>query len=148
MSVHTSKDFWAGVMFLGFAGIAVITAGGYSVGTAGRMGPGYFPLALGMLLGVLGFITIGRAIVDGSDRVAPLQWRPLLVLPAAVCLFGLLIQWCGLAITVVIVVVASACAARESRPLEVAALATTLAVFCTGIFVYALRLPLPLWPAF
>jgi Tripartite tricarboxylate transporter TctB family len=148
MNIRASKDFWAGIMFLSFAAVAVLAARGYSMGTAGRMGPGYFPMALGLVLGLLGLVIIARSVVAGSGAISGLQLRPLLVLAGAVLTFGLLIERLGLVITLVVVVAASAVASRESRPLEVAALATTLAAFSVGIFVYALRLPLPVWPSF
>ena len=148
MNIRASKDFWAGIMFLSFAAVAVLAARGYSMGTAGRMGPGYFPMALGLVLGLLGLLIIARSVVAGSGAISGLQLRPLLVLAGAVLTFGLLIERLGLVITLVVVVAASAVASRESRPLEVAALATTLAAFSVGIFVYALRLPLSVWPSF
>jgi hypothetical protein len=135
-------------MFLAFAAVAVLAARGYAMGSAGRMGPGYFPMALGIVLGLLGLIIIGRTFAAGDERVGALQLRPLLVIVVAVCLFGLLIERLGLIVALVAVVVVSALASREYRPVEVAALAATLAAFSVGVFVYALRLPLTLWPSF
>jgi hypothetical protein len=148
MNIRASKDFWAGLMFLSFAAVAVMAARGYSMGTAGRMGPGYFPMALGLVLGLLGLLIIARSVIAGSGAVSALQLRPLLVLAGAVVLFGLLIERAGLVVTLAVVVAASAVASRDSRPLEVAALAAALAAFSVGIFVYALRLPLSIWPSF
>jgi hypothetical protein len=146
MNVTRSKDFWAGIMFLGFAAVAVLAARGYTLGTAGRMGPGYFPMALGILLGLLGLVIAGRSLLTADDRIDGLKWRPLVFLVAAVCLFGLLIERLGLVLTLVAVVGVAAFAGRESRSVEVAALAGVLAVFSLGVFVYVLRLPLPVWP--
>ena len=67
MRIRAPKDFWAGVMFFAFAVVAILAARGYSLGTAGKMGPGYFPLLLGGVLGVLGAILVGRSLViDGE----------------------------------------------------------------------------------
>jgi len=148
MNVRASKDLWAGIMFLGFAVVAVLAARGYSMGTAGRMGPGYFPMALGVVLGLLGLLIVARALIAGSGAISALQLRPLLVLAGAVALFGLLIERLGLVVTLLAVIAVSAFASRESRPLETAALAAALAAFSVGIFVYALRLPLTIWPSF
>jgi len=148
MNIRASKDFWAGIMFLSFAAVAVLSARGYSMGTAGRMGPGYFPMALGIVLGVLGLVIVGRSVVGGDGGIGRLNLKPLLVLTIAVALFGLLIERLGLVLTLIVVIALSAAASRESRPVEAAALATALAAFSVGIFVYALRLPLPLWPSF
>src|SRR5262249_9178488 len=148
MNVSRSKDFWAGIMFLGFAAVAVLAARGYTLGTPGRMGPGYFPMALGILLGLLGLIIAARSLLSAEDRTEGLQLRPLVYLVAGVCLFGLLIERLGLVVTLVAVVGVAAFASRESRSVEVTALAAVLAVFSLGIFVYVLRLPLPVRPNF
>ncbi|MFL5002876.1 MAG: tripartite tricarboxylate transporter TctB family protein, partial [Xanthobacteraceae bacterium] len=84
MNIRASKDFWAGIMFLSFAAVAVLAARGYSMGTAGRMGPGYFPMALGLVLGLLGLVIIARSVVAGNGAISGLQLRPLLVLAGAV----------------------------------------------------------------
>jgi hypothetical protein len=148
MTLRRSKDFWSGIIFLSFAAVAVLAARGYSMGTAGRMGPGYFPMALGIVLGLLGLLILARSVVLGNGGVSALKLRPLIVLTAAVCLFGLAIERLGLVVTLVAVIALSAAASRESRPLEVAALAAALTAFSVGIFVYALRLPLAVWPSF
>src|SRR5262245_16569518 len=67
MRIRAPKDFWSGVMFCGFATVAILAARGYSLGSAGKMGPGYFPLLLGGVLAGLGAILIVRSIaVDGA----------------------------------------------------------------------------------
>jgi hypothetical protein len=127
MRIRAPKDFWAGVMFFGFAVVAVLAARGYSLGSAGRMGPGYFPLLLGLVLGSLG--------------------APLAIIAVAVCLFGLAIEPLGLVISLAILVTLSAWAGRQFRLLETIALALALIVFSVGVFVYALGLTLNVWPS-
>ena len=148
MTIRASKDFWSGIMFLAFAAVAIFVARGYSMGAAGRMGPGYFPMALGIVLGGLGLILAIRSFFVAGERVDGMALRPLLTIVLAVVLFGLLIQHLGLVISLIITIAVSAFASRESRPLQVSALAVAMAVFSVGIFVYALRLPLPIWPSF
>ncbi|MGQ0511141.1 MAG: tripartite tricarboxylate transporter TctB family protein [Betaproteobacteria bacterium] len=61
MEIRNEKDFWAGIMFMGFGLAAVIIALlNYQMGTAVRMGPAYFPTVLGGLLAILGFIVFLR----------------------------------------------------------------------------------------
>jgi hypothetical protein len=148
MTIRAPKDFWAGIMFLAFAAAAIFVARGYSMGAAGRMGPGHFPMALGIVLGGLGFILAIRAFFITGPDIDGIALRPLLTIVLAVVLFGLLIQHLGLVVSLIVTVVASAFASRESRTLEVSALALVLAAFSVGIFVYALRLPLTIWPSF
>jgi hypothetical protein len=134
-------------MFVAFASVALLASRTYSLGSAGRMGPGYFPFLLGSVLAFIGFILILRSVVVDGDPVARMQILPLAIIAAAVVLFGILLQPLGLVISLGLVTIVSAFASRESKPLEVSALTLALVAFATGVFVYGLRLPLPLWPA-
>src|SRR5262249_55145301 len=66
----------------------ILAARGYSLGAAGKMGPGYFPLLLGGLLAALGGILIGRSLVLSGEPVPRFHVVPLAVIAAAICLFG------------------------------------------------------------
>jgi putative tricarboxylic transport membrane protein len=148
MIIRAPKDFWSGIMFVAFAAVAIFVARGYSMGAAGRMGAGYFPMALGIVLAGLGVVLTARAFFVPGERIDGLALRPLLTIVLAVCLFGILIQHLGLVFSLIVVIAVSALASRDSKPLEVAALAAVLAAFSVAIFVYALRLPLSTWPNF
>src|SRR5258705_12437404 len=99
MRIRAPKDFWSGVMFCGFAATALSAARGYSLGSAGRMGPGYFPLLLASLLGALGAVLIGRSILIGGEPVARFHVLPLAVIATAISLFGVLIGPLGLVVS-------------------------------------------------
>jgi hypothetical protein len=146
MTIRAPKDFWSGIMFLTFAAVALLAARGYALGTPGRMGPGYFPMILGCTLGLLGLVLVVRSIVIDGEGVNRIHLLPLGIIALGVCLFGLFIERLGLVISLIVLIAVTALASRESRPVEIAALAAVLAVFSVGVFVYALRLPLPLWP--
>jgi putative tricarboxylic transport membrane protein len=147
MNIRAPKDFWSGLMFLAFATVAMLTARGYSLGSAGRMGPGYFPMLLGSALGLLGLILVARSLMIDSEAIGRLRLQPLLIITLGVCLFGLAIERLGLLVALIAATAVTAFASRDSRPLEVAALALVLTVFAVAVFVLALRLPLPLWPS-
>lgn len=146
LSLRAPKDFWTGVMFIAFGAIAMYVSRNYSLGTAGRMGPGYFPLLLGGLLGVIGLALVVRSFVSDGEPVGRLAIGPLSLIVLAVVVFGALLQHVGLVIALITVIGVSALASRQSRPLEVAALAAVVTVFSVAVFVYGLRLPLPVWP--
>jgi hypothetical protein len=133
----SGKDFWSGVMFTFFAAVGLYIARGYPMGTAGRMGPGYFPVVLAFLLGALGLLLIGRALLIGDSEVARLRLSPLF----------LTIQPLGLVFALAMVAVFAAAAGRQSGYLEVGVMVTVLATFSVGIFHYVLMLPLPIWPS-
>jgi Tripartite tricarboxylate transporter TctB family len=147
MRIRAPKDFWSGVMFCGFAVVAILAARGYSPGTAGKMGPGYFPLLLGGLLAALGGILIARSVVLSGEPVPRLQLLPLAIIAAAVCLFGVLIEPLGLVVSLAVLTLVSAWAGAQFRLIETLALAAALIVFSVGVFVYALGLPLNIWPS-
>jgi Tripartite tricarboxylate transporter TctB family len=147
MQIRAPKDFWSGIMFLVFAATAIMTASGYSLGRAGRMGPGYFPIMLGCALALIGVILVARSVVVSGEPVGRLHPGPLIIVALAVVVFGLAIQPLGLVISLMLVTVMACLAGRERRPLEIAALTVAMAVFSVGVFVFALRLPLPLWPS-
>ncbi len=147
MRIRAPKDFWSGVMFCAFAAVAIFAARGYSLGSAGKMGPGYFPLLLGGLLGVLGVILIGRSLVLDGEPVPRFHLLPLAVIAVAVALFGLMIEPAGLVASLALLVVLSAWAGPQFRLTETVALAAALIVFSIGVFVYALGLSLNVWPS-
>ena len=147
MGIRAPKDFWSGVMFCGFAVVAILDARGYSLGAASKMGPGYFPLLLGGLLAALGGILIGRSLVLSGEPVPRFHVVPLAVIAAAICLFGVMIEPLGLVLSLAVLTLMSAFAGAQFRLLETVALAAALIVFSVGVFVYALGLPLNIWPS-
>jgi hypothetical protein len=127
--------------------VAILAARGYSLGAAGKMGPGYFPLLLGGLLAALGGILIGRSLVLSGEPVPRFHVVPLAVIAAAICLFGVMIEPLGLVLSLAVLTLMSAFAGAQFRLLETVALAAALIVFSVGVFVYALGHPLNIWPS-
>jgi hypothetical protein len=146
MRIRAPKDFWSGLMFCGFAVVGLLAARGYSLGAAGKMGPGYFPLLLGGVLALLGVVLIARSIVLDGEPLPRFHILPLAVIAVAVCLFGVLIEPFGLVIALAVLTMLSARAGPQFRWLEAAALTAVLIVFSIGVFVYALGLSLSVWP--
>jgi hypothetical protein len=147
MQIRAPKDFWSGIMFLAFAATSLVAARGYTLGNAGRMGPGYFPTTLGYALALVGIILLGRSFVITGEAIARLHPVPLLTIAVGVVLFGLLIEPLGLVIALTAATVMACLAGRQRRPLEIAVLCIAMAIFSVGLFVFALRLPLPIWPS-
>jgi hypothetical protein len=148
MKIRAERDFWAGIMFLAFAAVGMFASRGYSMGTAGRMGPGYFPVLLALVLALLAIILIVRSFLIDGEPLTQSRLGPLAIIVAGVCFFGATIEQFGLVVAIALVSIISTFAARESSLKEVAAIAAALIVFSVGVFVYALRLPLIVWPAF
>ena len=128
-------------------GIAfMVIARNYRLGTAARMGPGFFPTILGGLLAGLGVLLAVPAIVRDGDAFPKLHLRPLLAILAAVVIFALLLHPLGFVLAAAVLVMIGGFADPELRLVESVRLALLLTAFSVGVFVLLLGLPLNLWP--
>ena len=146
MKIRAPKDFWAGLMFIGFGiGFAAV-AQNYQMGTAVRMGPAYFPTMLGGLLALLGLAIFVQSFVAAGPKVPAFAFRPLIMILVAIVLFGIVLKPLGLVLASAILVGVGALGGHEFRWKEVAILYVVLAVFSVFVFVKGLGLPFPIWP--
>ncbi|HEY9215472.1 MAG TPA: tripartite tricarboxylate transporter TctB family protein [Ancylobacter sp.] len=143
MKIHLSTDFLTGLLFSGLGATAIIIGAKYPLGTAARMGAGYFPLLVSVGLIILGGILLVRSFVSETEEVGEIDLRPFLVMLASVLLFGLLIEDWGFPLAGAVVVVGASLAGRVFKPIETSLLAVGLVVFCTLLFSYGLGLNLP-----
>ena len=144
-TVKDPKDFWSGILFVAFGCAGLWFGRDYIVGTAARMGPGYFPLLMSLALaGLGGFLLVRSLVIAGEPIERSALWPQLLIL-VAIVVFGLLIERLGLAIAVAAVALISGFAARGVRWMERIVLALTLATACVVLFVYFLGQPIPVW---
>ena len=144
--IRHPKDFWAGVLFIAFGGAACVIALDYAMGTAARMGPGYFPRVLGLLLCGLGAILVLRSFkLQGAPLSFP-TFKPIAIVLGSVLLFGLVVNKAGLVIATLLLVLVSSTASHEYRWRESIVAAIALAVFVVVAFRYGLGLQLPTWP--
>jgi hypothetical protein len=143
--MHLHRDILAGALFVLIGAFALLVARGYPVGSAMRMGPGYFPLVLGWLLIGLGAL-IGLRAARLSDW-APVAWgwKPLAWIIASIVAFGFLMPRLGLVPALVAMFPLAAAAGREFRIVEVLALTAVMSAFAAAVFVHGLRLPYPLF---
>jgi hypothetical protein len=146
LAVPRSKDFWAGMTFILLGGLALWIGQDYAVGTARRMGPGYFPALLGWILCILGAIVAVRGLAVEGETVPRGALRPFLVLVGVIA-FALLLQSAGLVVATLALIVIGSLGGREFRLLEVAALALALILLAIVVFVWGLGLQFTVWPA-
>lgn len=146
--VKSPKDFWAGVLFISFGLAAVLIAREYPIGTAGRMGPGYFPRALGIIMIALGALLALRALKINGPKIELLSFKPLLIVLGSVVLFALVAPKFGLVVATILLILASSTADREYRWRESMIASVVLAIFTVAAFSWGLKLQLPIWPVF
>ena len=146
MSIRNPKDFWSGVLFIALGITTIVLSSKYALGSAARMGPGYFPRILGILLIILGGILAVRGTRTVGPRMPSFRWRPTIVVLGSVVLFGAIVRIVGVALSTVILIVAASAASHEFRPRESVIVGVVLAALAVGVFVVGLQLQLPIWP--
>jgi hypothetical protein len=159
VKIKSQKDFFAGLMYLVVGLAFAIGAIDYNVGSAARMGPGYFPLILGVILALIGLLISFKATVSGpsdGDPIGKWAWKQTFFVLAANFAFGLLlvgvpalgIPGLGLMVAIIALVFIASAAGHNVNWKEVLVLSLVLAAGSYAVFVWALNLQFPVWPTF
>ncbi len=147
IEIRKKKDFYAGLVFFLFGGLAVAVARGYPMGTTARMGPGYFPTVLGGILVLLGLVISARSLLGTrGDSVKGWALRPLFFILIGVLAFAFLVDRLGLVLAILVLILLSCLGGEEFRLREAALLFLVLAALSVSIFFYGLQLPFKVWP--
>jgi predicted outer membrane lipoprotein len=159
VKIKSQKDFFSGLVFV-VIGIAFAWgATTYNIGEGARMGPGYFPLVLGILLAAIGSFTIFEAMVvetEDGEPVGKIAWKPLFFIIGSNVVFGIMlggipklgIPAMGLIVGIYALTFIASLAGDEHKNKEVIVLATVLAVMSYLAFIVLLKLQVPVWPSF
>jgi hypothetical protein len=157
--IKSQKDFFSGLMFTLVGAAFAWGATSYNIGTGARMGPGYFPLLLGIFLAVLGgFITFYSLIehTEDGDPVGAFAWKPVVYILGANIVFGILLAGLprfgippmGLIAAIYALVIIAGKAGDTFSLKESLLLATALSVGSYLAFIMLLKLQMPVWPTF
>ena len=144
--IRHPKDFWSGALFTAAGIFAIVYGSKYTIGTAARMGPGYFPRILGILMIVLGVILALRSLRLQGAPIPRWHWRPTLLVLGSVVLFGAIVKVLGMALSTVLLILVASAASHEFRAREALISGVLLAILAVGVFVIGLSLQLPIWP--
>lgn len=120
----------------------------FSFGTAARMGPAYFPTVIGGMLAAFGMFITFRGLVLKGEGVGSFHLKTLFLILTSLALFGITLQYLGLFCAVLILVVISSMGGHEFRMREALMVSACLAVSSVAVFVFALKLQIPIWPSF
>jgi len=151
VKIKSQRDFFSGLMFVVVGLAFAFGATDYSMGSAARPGPGYFPMILSVIMAILGGIVIFTSLtieVEGGDPVGDIAWRPLLVIVFAITMFGALLPRLGLIVTVPLLIIVTSFAGKEFKWGGVLIASVVLDVFSWLVFVKGLNLTIPMWPSF
>jgi len=159
LKIKSQKDFFSGLMFLGVGIAFAWGATTYNVGDGARMGPGYFPLVLGVVMAILGAIVTFKALVvetEGGDKIGSWAWKPLVFIIGANLAFGVLlgglpsigVPAMGLIIAIYALTILASLAGERFKLKDVLILATILSVGSYLAFIVLLKLQIQVWPSF
>jgi len=144
--IRSPKDFYAGLLFMAIGLADLVIVRSYPLGTSSRMGPGYFPRILGILLLGLGTLLSLRGFRSGGEAMSRWHWRPLTIVLLSVLVWGLTAQGLGLVVASLALVFMSSVASDEFRWREAVLSGAIQAAAMAALFIYGLGVPLPVWP--
>ena len=150
MQIRNQKDFVSGLMFVAVGLIFSYIATTYNMGTSAKMGPGFFPFWLGLVLALLGAIVTMSATSKKSpkDTIAKWDWPSVLWVTGSVVLFGVVLAYLGLVLSLFVLVFISAMASHEFHWKGTIVNAVILNLIAYVAFVWGLRLQFQVWPSF
>jgi len=151
LKIKSERDFWSGLMFLVVGIVFAVGARNYPLGVSARPGPGYFPLLLSIIMAILGAIVMFKALTietEGGDKIGSIAWKPLVIIVAAIAVFGAAITPLGMVVTIPILIFITSLAGDEFGWKGVLANSIVLTFGSWVIFIWGLKLTIPLWPWF
>lgn len=149
LAIRNHRAFASGALFLAFAIFFFVAALAYPAGTVARMGPGYFPRLLAIVLAGVGVVVILGAMKSTAERQVLRRWdfKGLAWVAGSVVLFGALLFPLGLPGALFVLIMVSSRASPEFTWTGALANAAVLIALCLAVFVYGLGLQLPVWPS-
>ncbi len=150
MNIRNQKDFGAGLMYMVIGLFFTIMATQYQMGTAAKMGPGYFPFWLGLLMTALGLLILVKSLNAKAaiEKIPKFDWKIIGMITGSVVLYGILLPTMGFIIAIAVLVFMSASASHEFHWKGTLVNAIVLIVFTYSVFVLGLKLQFPLLPFF
>ena len=145
-ALRAPRDFWSGLIFTATGVGAVVLGRESSIGSATKMGPGYFPTVLGGILTVLGGILLVKGLLVRGPGTGAFALGPLLLILSAVALFAVTVERAGILVAVALVVVVGALPSGQFRWHEVLILLVVMGALAVGLFTYGLGLPFKVFP--
>lgn len=139
-----SSDALSGILF-SLVGLAFLIGGrNLPAGSAARMGPGWFPIAVSGCLLLVGLVILARAFLRPGGEMAGFVWRPVLLICGALAVFALTLQPLGLALAIALSVVVAAYAHPPVALRRMLPYAALLGIGCSIVFVKWLGLQMPI----
>jgi len=141
IDLRSNKDFFAGLLFIAIGVFAMVMAQNFPMGSAVRMGPGYFPRVLSGIMIAFGLYVMVRGLIKGEKIEGAWGIRPLVLVTLGLVAFGFIMERLGMVPALFALFFISALGGHEFKFKEVLILASVMTVAAWGIFIYGLGLP-------
>ena len=150
LKIRNQRDFGAGILYICTGLFFAVVARQYQMGTAAKMGPGYFPFWLGVLMALLGLLVLVKSLSAKAtiESIPKFNWRIIGLITGSVILYGILLPIMGFAVAVLVLVFMSASASHEFHWKGTLINAVFLIAFTYSVFVVGLKLQFPVLPFF
>jgi hypothetical protein len=148
MQIKNHRDFWAGILFLVTGILFMILSRQYQIGTAAKMGPGYFPTILGGLMAVLGLMVLLPAFKGPQVKVTRIELRMILLVLVAVAVYAMALPTLGFIVALFLLILISSFASHEFNLKTTLISSVVLLGFSWLVFVKCLELQFPFLPTF
>ena len=150
MKIRNQRDFGAGVMYILIGLFFAIVATRYQYGTAAKMGPGYFPFWLGMLMVAMGLLVLVRSLGAKAtiEAIPKFNFKVIGLITGSIILYGILLPKMGFIVAVLVLVMIASSASKEFSWKVALINAVVLIAFTYSVFVIGLKLQFPLLPFF
>jgi hypothetical protein len=150
MRIRNYRDFWSGVLFIATGVLFMVLSRQYNLGTAAKMGPGYFPTILGGLMAALGVLIMLPAFSSKGPevRVDKMDLRSIVLILVAVAVYAATLPKLGFIVSLFLLIMISSFASHEFKLTTSLISAVVLLVFSWLVFVKGLELQFPFLPTF
>jgi hypothetical protein len=149
---HIKKDYYGGALMILIGLSAAFGSLDYKLGTLSRMGPGFFPCAIGVLMAFTGFL-IAVTADDAKPAAPPVlgHSHQMPDLRGAACIIGSILafilvgDYLGLLPATFAIVFISAMGDRQNTVKSALVLSAAMMLIAAVVFWWALQLQLPLF---
>ena len=150
MLIRNQRAFVSGALFVAVAAFFFIVALNYQPGTAARMGPGFFPRMMSIILAAIGLFVMAGAVMPKAkiEHLERWDWKGLIWITGSVALFAALLYPLGFVLSLFILIIVASRASPGFTWPGALVNAVILIVMCVAVFIYGLGLQFPVWPSF
>jgi hypothetical protein len=140
------RDILSGLlMLLVGLGVSYYAYHNYEIGTLNRMGPGFFPVSLGLVLAVIGFFIALPAMFRPGSALK-VEIKTLILVTLSIAVFAASLRTMGILFATAAAVLISSTADHDLTWKGRIGIAVGVATLVWLVFIYGLGMVLPTWP--